>query len=75
MFDNRKYLLAIDGTGQALLAQHIEIGQAIIEGRPGEAEAAARRHMDYVETSFKQGSTDETRGLLAVKRRKVASGR
>ena len=69
---NRDYLRTIDGTGERLLEQHVELGNAIIEGDPVRAEKAARDHMDFVEESFRTGQERDRREALAAKRRMMA---
>ena len=72
VFYNRDYLRTIDGTGERLLEQHVELGNAIIEGDPVRAEKAARDHMDFVEKSFRLGQERDRREALAAKRRLMA---
>ncbi|SDX88221.1 transcriptional regulator, GntR family [Ruegeria halocynthiae] len=69
VFYNRRFLRAMDGTGKALLQQHKEIAQAIIDGDPDRAEIAARHHMDFVESSFRVGQEQQAREIRAAKRR------
>jgi GntR family transcriptional repressor for pyruvate dehydrogenase complex len=63
----------MDGSGRALLAQHIEIADAIIAGDPDRAETAARVHMDFVEDSYRKGREQARREALAEKRRKLSA--
>ncbi|MCU9848620.1 FadR family transcriptional regulator [Defluviimonas sp. WL0024] len=72
VFYNRDYLRTIDGTGERLLEQHVELGTAIIDGDPARAEKAARDHMDFVEQSFRLGQERDRREALAAKRRMMA---
>lgn len=74
VFYNRDYLCAADGTGALLLAQHHEIGAAILDGQPEAAARAARAHIDFVETSFRDGLDTLRRQALASKRRNFISG-
>ncbi|MDA7963502.1 FadR/GntR family transcriptional regulator [Ruegeria sp.] len=69
VFYNRRFLRTMDGSGEKLLAQHREIAQSILDGDPDRAEAAARAHMDFVETSFRTGQEQQARELRASKRR------
>jgi len=68
LFYNRKYLKAIDGSGQKLLGQHKAIGKAILEQRPHEARKAALEHLDFVTASMRKGVEDTQREALARKR-------
>ncbi len=72
VFYNRRFLRTMDGTGIKLLEQHKEITQAIIDGDPDRAEAAARAHMDFVEESFRRGEEQKQREERAAKRRKLS---
>lgn len=71
VFYNREYLRAIDGTGEALLAQHKEIAEAILSRDPDKAETAARLHIDFVEASFRRGMEQARRETLSRKRRMI----
>lgn len=68
LFYNRQYLHTIDGTGRLLLEQHEAIGTAILDGRAGDARAAATAHLDFVEASFRKGHDDSRRESIARKR-------
>lgn len=68
VFYNRKFLKSIDGTGQALVEQHLAIGEAILNGQPEAAEAAAIAHIDFVEESFRKGLEAHQREAIARKR-------
>ncbi len=68
MFYNRAHLRTIDGTGEKLLAQHREIAAAVEAGNPAEADAAARRHLDFVERSVRLAEDRERRERSAQKR-------
>lgn len=72
VFYNRKFLRSMDGTGAELLAQHKELAQAIIQGDPDRAAAAARNHMDFVESSFRTGQEQQLREERAAKRRRLS---
>ena len=73
LFYNRKYLRAVDGTGDMLLDQHHRIAEAVLAGDPDRAEAAAREHLTFVETSFREGTARERREDFAQKRRIASS--
>lgn len=73
VFYNRRYLRSMDGTGKALLDQHIEIADAIIAGDPQRADKVARDHMNFVEESFRKGQAQSRREALAAKRRKLSN--
>lgn len=68
VFYNRDFLRTLDGTGEKLLAQHHQIGSAVLNGTPEEAEAVARAHIDFVESSFRVGQDSEKRETIARKR-------
>lgn len=72
VFYNRRHLRSMDGTGRALLDQHVEIAEAIIAGDPERADKAARDHMNFVEESFRRGQAQIRRESLAAKRRKLS---
>ncbi len=72
VFYNRDFLRSIDGSGQRLFEQHVELGRAVIEGDEARAEKAALDHIDFVEQSFRQGIEQQRREAMAEKRR-VAS--
>ncbi|MFD3191837.1 FadR/GntR family transcriptional regulator [Sedimentitalea sp. HM32M-2] len=69
VFYNRKFLRQIQGTGRKLLQQHRDIANAIFDGDPQAAEKAARDHIDFVETSFRQAQQEEARERIAIKRK------
>lgn len=69
VFYNRTFLKSIDGSGQTLLDQHLELGRAVIVGDTKAAEDAARTHIDFVEKSFRIGIERQRREVLAEKRR------
>jgi len=72
VFYNRNFLRETAKSGEALLEQHIEIIDAIIEGDPERAERAACDHLDFVKTSFQQSQDQRRREERAAKRRKLA---
>jgi GntR family transcriptional repressor for pyruvate dehydrogenase complex len=69
VFYNRDFLKTIDGTGEQLLAQHLELGKAVIDGDEARAAKAATDHIDFVEESFRLGIERNRREAMAEKRR------
>lgn len=69
VFYNRGFLRAVDGSGEMLLKQHLELGNAVIGGNEERAEKAALDHIDFVEKSFRTGLELRRREILAEKRR------
>lgn len=74
VFYNRDHLRAMDNTGDQLLAQHHDIGQAILDAQPEAAARAARAHLDFVEHSFRKGQQRARRSAIASKRIFVGGG-
>ncbi len=72
VFYNRRFLRTMDGTGKALLEQHIALVDAIIAGDATAAKTAALAHMDFVESSFRKGQEQVIREARAAKRRQLA---
>ena len=72
VFYNRDILRTIDGTGETLLAQHMELGRAVIAGDAERAEKVAKEHIDFVEKSFRLRVEQEEREKVAAKRRLIA---
>ena len=72
IFYNRSFLRSIDGSGQALLEQHLAIGNAILAGDAEKAAQAAGDHIDFVERSFEVGLKQSQREAKALKRRQLA---
>ncbi|MGB0661964.1 MAG: FadR/GntR family transcriptional regulator [Mangrovicoccus sp.] len=72
IFYNRGFLRSIDGTGRALLDQHLEIGQAVLDRQPERAQKAAEAHLDFVEASFRKGLQTSQREMIARKRLALA---
>lgn len=68
VFYNRDFLRSIDGSGEALLAQHLELGRSIINGDEARAEQAATDHIDFVEKSFQLGLEQQRHEAKAEKR-------
>ncbi|PSL15706.1 FadR/GntR family transcriptional regulator [Shimia abyssi] len=75
VFYNRDFLKTIDGTGRKLLDQHLELGNAVIEGDPTRAENAALDHISFVEKSFRTGIEQQQREAMAEKRRLLSKER
>ena len=72
VFYNRDFLKSIDGTGEQLLQQHLELGRAVLDGDSERAEKAAVDHIDFVEQSFRAGIGQRHREILAHKRSMAA---
>lgn len=72
VFYNRDFLRSIDGSGQSLLEQHLAIGNAILSGNQQAADEAARKHLDFVEQSFRRGFEQAEREARAAKRHAMA---
>lgn len=72
LFYNRKFLRAMDGTGEKLLNQHKEIAESIIAGDPERADRAARVHLDFVKESFRISEAQKEREARAAKRRQLS---
>ena len=72
VFYNRNFLRAIDGTGRQLLQQHLDLGQAVIDGNEERAEQVAQAHIDFVEQSFRTGLERQRHEAMAEKRRMLA---
>lgn len=73
VFYNRDYLRSLDETGERLLQQHKDIGNAIFNADPEAASAAAREHLDYVERAFRSSQEKARRLAIANKRRMLVS--
>ncbi|QMU59080.1 MAG: GntR family transcriptional regulator [Boseongicola sp.] len=72
VFYNRDFLKTIDGSGEKLLEQHLNLGRSAIDGNADEAEKAALDHIDFVEQSFRLGIEQQRREAMAEKRRMVS---
>jgi len=68
VFYNRDYLRTLDGTGEKLLSQHHDIGAAVLNGNPEEAERVSKAHIDFVEKSFRIGQEQNKREKTSKKR-------
>ena len=73
VFYNREFLRSIDGSGKKLLDQHLELGNAIIDGDDARAEKAAKDHIAFVEESVRIGMEQQQREALAEKRRMLSN--
>lgn len=69
VFYNRAFLKSIDGSGKTLLDQHLALGAAVVGGDVDTAQRVARKHIDFVEESFRFGMEQQRREVLAEKRR------
>jgi GntR family transcriptional repressor for pyruvate dehydrogenase complex len=69
VFYSRSYLRKQESAAAKLLEQHHVIADAIFRGEPEQAEAAAKAHIDYVETSFRVGEARRERERVAEKRK------
>lgn len=72
VFYNRSFLKSIDGSGKALLDQHLALGHAVMNGDVDAAGDAAVAHLDFVEKSFRIGIEQQRREALAEKRRMLS---
>jgi GntR family transcriptional repressor for pyruvate dehydrogenase complex len=68
VFFNRNGLYARTGVREALLAQHIEIAEAVVKGAPEAAEAAAAAHIRFIATTLHNIRADESRQAAALRR-------
>lgn len=68
IFYNPDFLLAVVGSGDALVEQHKKIGTAVLEGRSDDAGQAAWDHIDFVERSFRESNENLRREFLSQKR-------
>lgn len=65
---SRSALLNIDMVSATLRQQHDEIADAIIQGRPEEAEHAARQHIDFISNAVQQAFSSRQREIIARRR-------
>ena len=68
VFYNRQGLYAREGVREQLLAQHVEIGEAVLEGAPAAAATAAAGHMRFIATTLDEIRADEARRGAALRR-------
>ncbi|WP_085307158.1 FadR/GntR family transcriptional regulator [Planktotalea arctica] len=69
VFYNRKFLRAMDGSGEKLLQQHRDIAEAIFAHDPSRAAEAASAHIEFVAASFKVSVGQTKRELVSRRRR------
>ena len=68
VFYNRDRLFALRATREALLAQHRDIRDAVVEGRPEAARAAVAAHLDYVAAQMREvGRRDRLEAVAALR--------
>jgi GntR family transcriptional repressor for pyruvate dehydrogenase complex len=68
IFFNREHLYLRAGVREKLLAQHIEIGEAVLAGKPDRAETAAADHIRYVFGTVEEIRRDNTRLKSSLRR-------
>jgi GntR family transcriptional repressor for pyruvate dehydrogenase complex len=68
VFYNRHLLYGFRNGRDELLAQHRAIHDAVMARDPGAAEAAVRRHIDYVGRAWRDSDAEAQRELTAAKR-------
>jgi GntR family transcriptional repressor for pyruvate dehydrogenase complex len=68
IFFNRENLYRRAGVREKLLAQHVEIGEAILAGDPDRAEAAAAGHIRYVFGTVEEIQRDSKRLKTSLRR-------
>jgi GntR family transcriptional repressor for pyruvate dehydrogenase complex len=68
VFYNRQGLYRRDGVRERLLAQHIEIAEAVTVGASEAAGAAAAAHIRFIAATLDEIRADETRQAAALRR-------
>lgn len=68
VFFNREHLYGRAGVREKLLAQHIEIGEAVIAGDPERAEDAAAAHIQFVFGTVEDIQRDDKRLECSISR-------
>lgn len=68
VFFNREHLYGRPGVREKLLAQHVEIGEAVIAGDPDGAERAAARHIEFVFGTVREIQHDNSRLACSISR-------
>ncbi len=68
IFYNREQLYRRAGVRELLLAQHLAIGQAVLDGDAAAAEAAAAAHIRYTRATIEEIRGDEQRVATALRR-------
>jgi GntR family transcriptional repressor for pyruvate dehydrogenase complex len=77
IFFNRENLYLRAGVREKLLMQHIEIGEAVLAGKPDRAEAAAAEHIRFVFGTVEEIQRDSKRlktSLMRVGRNDLLAG-
>jgi len=77
IFFNRENLYLRAGVREKLLMQHIEIGEAVLAGKPDRAEAAAAEHIRFVFGTVEEIQRDSRRlktSLMRVGRNDLLAG-
>lgn len=68
VFYNRDRLFSLRATREILLEQHRAIHDAVVEGRPAAARAAAEAHLDYVASHMREiGRRDQLEAVAALR--------
>lgn len=68
VFFNRENLYWRAGVRDALLEQHLRIGEAVLAGDSVEAEAAAAQHIAFISTTIDEIRRDELRQAASMRR-------
>lgn len=68
VFFNREHLYKLAGVREKVLAQHLAIGKAVIEGLPDEAEHAATAHIEFVFGTVEELRQDKERLKCSMSR-------
>ncbi len=68
VFFNRESIYRLPGVRDALLEQHLRIGEAVLAGDPVEAEAAAAKHITFVSAAHDELRRDEMRQAASLRR-------
>lgn len=68
VFFNRESLYRRSGVRDLLLEQHLRIGEAVIEGDPRKAEAAAAAHIGFIAATNDEIRRDELRQAASLRR-------
>lgn len=68
VFFNREHLYKLAGVREKVLAQHLAIGKAVIEGQSDEAEHAATAHIEFVFGTVEELKQDKERLKCSMSR-------
>jgi GntR family transcriptional repressor for pyruvate dehydrogenase complex len=68
VFVNRDSFYRRPGVRDLLLAQHVQIGEAVLAGDRGRAEAAAKQHVNFVRETCDEIRLDELRQAASLRR-------